>query len=66
MPNVLNTAASMASAAAVVSLALLLLVRHVFLPRFNDPQLRRFDAPLLLLFGVFVVYLTATFLEALP
>ena len=47
-------------------LGLLLLVRHVLLPRLSDRQLRRFDAPLVLLFGVFIVYLTANFLEALP
>jgi len=54
-----------ASAAAVLLLALLLMLRHVFLPRLDDRQLQRFDAPLVLLFGVFVVYLIANFLEAL-
>lgn len=65
MSYTITDATRMASAAAVLLLATLLLVRHVLLPRLGDAQLRRFDAPLLLLFGVFVVYLLANFLEAL-
>ncbi|HYM40906.1 MAG TPA: hypothetical protein VEY12_12330 [Thermoplasmata archaeon] len=66
MPYVISSVAQAASAAAVVSLAALLLTRHVLLPRFDETQLRRFEAPLILLFGVFVVYLIANFLAALP
>ncbi len=66
MPYAITEMAQMASAAAVFLLALLLLLRHVLLPRLDDSQLRRFEAPLILLFGVFVVYLIANFLEALP
>jgi hypothetical protein len=66
MAYVLDDATRMASAAAVLLLALLLVLRHVLLPRLDDSQLRRFEAPLILLFGVFLVYLIANFLEALP
>ena len=66
MAYAITDVARTASAAAVLLLALLLIVRHVLLPRLDDSQLRRFDAPLILLFGVFVVYLIANFLEALP
>ncbi len=62
----ITDAARMASAAGVTLLTLLLLLRHVLLPRLEDAQLRRFDAPIVLLFGVFLVYLLANFLEALP
>ncbi len=58
--------ARLASAAGVTLLAVLLLLRHILLPRLDDAQLRRFDAPVVLLFGVFLVYLLANFLEALP
>lgn len=54
----------LASGAAVLLLVALLLVRHVFLPRFDEGQLRRFDLPLVLLFGVFAMFLVANFLEA--
>ena len=66
MAYVLDDATRMASAAAVLLLALLLVLRHVLLPRLDDSQLRRFEAPLILLFGVFLVYLIANCLEALP
>jgi hypothetical protein len=66
MAYTIGDASRMASGAAALLLGLLLLVRHVLLPRLSDRQLRRFDAPLVLLFGVFIVYLTANFLEALP
>ena len=66
MAFVLDDATRMASAAAVLLLALLLVLRHVLLPRLDDSQLRRFEAPLILLFGVFLVFLIANFLEALP
>ncbi len=66
MPDLLNTVAQAASAAAVLLLAVLLLIRHVLLPRLDEARLRQFDAPLVLLFGVFLVYLIANFLSALP
>lgn len=64
MPYVISDVSRLASAAAVLLLALLLLLRHVLLPRLDDSQIRRFDAPLILLFGVFLVYIIADFLEA--
>jgi len=66
MAYVISGLSQMASAAAVLLLAALLLVRHILLPKLHESQLRRFDAPLILLFGVFLVYLIANFLEALP
>ncbi len=66
MAYVIDDATRMASAAAVLLLALLLIIRHILLPRLDDVQLRRFEAPLILLFGVFLVYVIANFLEALP
>lgn len=66
MTYAISDTARLASAAAVFLLALLLLLRHILLPRLSDSQLRRFDAPLVLLFGVFLIYLIANFLEALP
>ncbi len=66
MTYALSETTRMASAAAVLLLAVLLFVRHVFLPRLDESQVRRFETPLLLLFGVFVIYLIANFLEALP
>jgi hypothetical protein len=65
MTYAISDASRMASAAAVILLALLLMLRHMFLPRLDEGQLRRFDAPLVLLFGVFVIYLLGNFLEAL-
>jgi hypothetical protein len=66
MPYTIGVASEMASGAAALLLGLLLILRHVLLPRLSERQLRRFDAPLVLLFGVFLVYLIANFLEALP
>ncbi len=64
MSYVISDATRLASGAAVLLLIVLLLVRHVLLPRLDDSKLRRFDVPLILLFGVFVTYLVANFLEA--
>ena len=66
MTYAISDTSRMASAAAVLLLGALLLLRHVFLPSLEDSKLRRFDPPLVLLFGVFVVYLLANFLEAMP
>ena len=66
MAYTISNVTEMASTAAVLLLVVLLLLRHVLLPRLDDSQLRRFDAPLILLFGVFVLYLIANFLEAVP
>lgn len=66
MADVLGDVSRMASAAALLLLALLLLLRHILLPTLSEAQLRRFEAPLVLLVGVFVVYLIANFLEVLP
>ena len=66
MAYTITDTSRMASAAAVLLLGALLLLRHVFLPRLEESTLRRFDPPLVLLFGVFVVYLLANFLEAVP
>ncbi len=66
MAFLITDVARMASAAGVALLALLLVLRHTLLPRLNDAQLRRFDAPVVLLFGVFLAYLIANFLEAFP
>ena len=66
MTYAISDTARLASAAAVFLLALLLLLRHILLPRLSDSQLRRYDAPLVLLFGVFLIYLIANFQEALP
>lgn len=66
MGYVIGDVTRTASAAAVLLLALLLLLRHVLLPRMNESQLQRFDAPLVLLLGVFLIYLVANFLEVLP
>jgi hypothetical protein len=65
MATPITDASRIASAAAVLLLALLLMLRHVLLPRLDEAQLQRFDAPLVLLFGVFVIYLLSNFLEAL-
>ncbi len=59
-------AAQMASAAAVALLALLLLLRYVLLARMDEARLRMFDAPIVLLFGVFLTYIIANFLQTLP
>lgn len=66
MAYVIGDVAATASAAAVLLLALLLLLRHVLLPRMDESQLQRFEAPLVLLLGVFLVYLVANFLEVVP
>ena len=66
MAYVISDASRMASAAAVLLLALFLLLRHVLLPRLGSAQLRRFEAPLVLLLGVFLVYLIGNFLASLP
>ncbi len=66
MPDAIGDISRMASAAAVLLLALLLLLRHILLPRLDEAQLRRFEAPLVLLLGVFVVYLIANFIAVLP
>ncbi len=66
MPYTISNTAQLASGAAVMLLSALLLVRHILLPRLSDSEVRRFEAPLLILFGVFVLYLVANFLEALP
>ncbi len=66
MPYSISDTTRMASSAAVILLAVLLLVRHILLPRLNDSKARSFEPPLLILFGVFVLYLVANFLEALP
>jgi hypothetical protein len=66
MAYLISDSARMASAAAVLLLALCLLLRHILLPRLGASQLRRFDAPLVLLLGVFLVYLVGNFLESLP
>lgn len=66
MAYVIGSVAQIASAAAVLLLAVLLFTRHVLLPRLDETRLRGFEAPLILLFGVFLVYLIANFLTALP
>lgn len=66
MAYVISDVSRMASAAAVILLALLLLLRHILLPQLSESQLRRFEAPLVLLLGVFLVYLIANLLEVLP
>jgi hypothetical protein len=55
-----------ASAAAVLFMALLMLVRHILLPRLSESELRRFDLPLILLWGVFATYLVGNFMAVLP
>jgi hypothetical protein len=62
----LSDGARMASAAALLLMAILLLIRHILLPRLSASQLRRFEVPVVLLAGVFVTYVIANFLSVRP
>jgi hypothetical protein len=55
---------SMASAANAFLLALLLILRHILLPRLSPSQQRMIEAPVVMLTGFFVLYVIANFLSA--
>jgi hypothetical protein len=59
----ISDVARLASAAALLLMAIILLIRHIMLPHLSDSQLRRFEAPLILMLGVFVIYVIANFLS---
>lgn len=58
--------ARMAIVWATVALMSLVVVRHVLQPRLTEVQRHAFDIVLVPLLAVFVIYIVANFLEALP
>jgi len=58
--------ARMAIAWATIALIVLVLVRHVLQPHLSEGQRHALDIVMVPLVAVFVIYIVANFLEALP